>query len=910
MKNKFTYSIPFFILINLFLLVFSDSSLHSQENPELDSVKKSIAIPQAEKGILDLREWDFEKDGRVELNGEWEFYWMEFLDDFGNGKNKFGDKLPSENSEKQQSQKYYLVPSAWNGMELDIGQTIDQDGYATFRLKLLLPEIDSDRKIGFHIYDGQGSAYEMYFGDVLVAQNGRVGTKLEEEKPIYLPQYGELYLPDNREVVITVFISNFTHKNGGFQTPIKLGLYSSILRQKEILRSIEIFLSGVLLIIALYHFSLFFYRKKDKTALWFGVLCLAMLLRLIITGERLLVETFPEIPFSILLRMEYIGFYGLVPPFGLFLFNLFPEEFRKSILKLIVVYPLLNIAIVLLFPIKYFTITLPFFHIATILVMIYITYILIIAVRRKKEGAKLFLFGFSAYFLAAINDLVFYNLQGNTLYVLPLGLFVFIFAQAGALAHRIGEAFNSSEELSVKLEERVEERTQELDHALLEMEKAMYLTEVEKKKSELQKRAIQELNRLIKSLNEERNIETIMDKVHSYLNSNYNLQYYGLYGIDKDKKKLVSLATKIPEFVPENLQNKLRDTKIPIDQSKGAHKLAIKRKNPFYVEDSMNERWISKLTEEEIFIIHTNQARNMLMVPLLVNNEPVGFLNLTNSKSELKLSKYDIDQISILGENLAGIVLNSKLFSEVEEEKVKADKLLLNILPATIATELKETNQVKPQHILSASVLFTDFVGFTQISEKLSPEDLIQELDGCFSQFDEICKHNNLEKLKTIGDAYMCAGGLPLSNTTHPIDICLAALEFRSFMKQMGEIKRALNLTFWELRIGIHTGSVTAGVIGTNKFTYDIWGDSVNTASRMESSGEAGKINISGSTYELVKNLFLCEYRGKVQAKGKGEVDMYFLERILPEFSADEDGLVPKKDFFLSLQKPPVQGVV
>jgi class 3 adenylate cyclase len=175
-------------------------------------------------------------------------------------------------------------------------------------------------------------------------------------------------------------------------------------------------------------------------------------------------------------------------------------------------------------------------------------------------------------------------------------------------------------------------------------------------------------------------------------------------------------------------------------------------------------------------------------------------------------------------------------------------------------------------------------------------------LDGCFSQFDEICKHNNLEKLKTIGDAYMCAGGIPVSNSSHPVDICLAALEFRSFMIQMGDIKKALGLPFWELRMGIHTGPVTAGVIGTNKFTYDIWGDTVNTASRMESSGEAGKINISGSTYNLVKNLFQCNHRGKVQAKGKGEVDMYFLERIKSEFSADQDGLVPNQDFFQAIE--------
>lgn len=442
-------------------------------------------------------------------------------------------------------------------------------------------------------------------------------------------------------------------------------------------------------------------------------------------------------------------------------------------------------------------------------------------------------------------------------------------------------AYRQIEELKNGLEQKVVERT---------------------KKIEEQKKSIQDLNRLIKSLNEEMNIEVIMNKVYTYLNSNYHIQYYGLYGMDKAKEFLIPLATRIPDFVSTDHTEKLKRIKIPINQENGAHKLAIRRKNSFYfMNDSSNQKWMNKLTEEEVFIIETNRVKNMLMVPLLIGNEPVGFLNLTNSESELKLTKYDITQISILCENLSGIVLNSKLFAEVEEEKKKSDELLLNILPSKIAVELKEMNHVKPQYIDSASVLFTDFVGFTKISESLSPQDLIQELDGCFSQFDEICKHNNLEKLKTIGDAYMCAGGLPIPNTSHPIDICLAALEFRSFMLQMGEIKKGLDLPFWELRLGIHTGPVTAGVIGTEKFSYDIWGDTVNIASRMESSGEPGKINVSKATYLNVKDYFIFESRGKIRAKGKGSVDMYFLERIKPEYSHDADGLVPNQDFFLSL---------
>lgn len=180
----------------------------------------------------------------------------------------------------------------------------------------------------------------------------------------------------------------------------------------------------------------------------------------------------------------------------------------------------------------------------------------------------------------------------------------------------------------------------------------------------------------------------------------------------------------------------------------------------------------------------------------------------------------------------------------IENEREKSDKLLRNTLPDTIADELKNNGHVAPQLYTDATVLFTDFVGFTQIAEKMSPEELIRELDNCFSYFDQVAKRYKLEKLKTIGDSYMCAGGIPAANKTHALDCVLAALEIRAFMQQMKEIKAAQGLPYWELRIGIHSGPLVAGVIGESKFAYDVWGDTVNTASRMEAAGTAAEINI------------------------------------------------------------------
>jgi class 3 adenylate cyclase len=214
----------------------------------------------------------------------------------------------------------------------------------------------------------------------------------------------------------------------------------------------------------------------------------------------------------------------------------------------------------------------------------------------------------------------------------------------------------------------------------------------------------------------------------------------------------------------------------------------------------------------------------------------------------------------------------------IENEKDRSEKLLLNILPVETAEELKEKGTATPKQYDMVSVLFTDFKGFTNIAEKLTPQELVAELNRCFFEFDKIIDKHGLEKIKTIGDAYMCAGGIPVANTTNPVEIVRAGLEIKQFMEDLKKSREASGQDYWELRIGIHTGPVVAGVVGKNKFAYDIWGDAVNTASRMESSGIPGKVNISGTTFELVKDHFECIHRGKIQAKNKGEIDMYIVE--------------------------------
>jgi len=210
---------------------------------------------------------------------------------------------------------------------------------------------------------------------------------------------------------------------------------------------------------------------------------------------------------------------------------------------------------------------------------------------------------------------------------------------------------------------------------------------------------------------------------------------------------------------------------------------------------------------------------------------------------------------------------------ELQLEKQKSDDLLLNILPQEVAEELKETGKSKAQYFDEVSVLFTDFVNFTATSQHLGVEELLHELNVNFTAFDEIMDRNGLEKIKTIGDAYLAVCGLPAAHPDHALHTVKAALEILDFVeKRKSEVPYGL-----DIRIGIHSGSVAAGIIGVKKFAYDIWGDTVNTAARMEQNGAAGKINISEATYQLVKHQFNCSYRGKIAAKGKGEIDMYFV---------------------------------
>jgi class 3 adenylate cyclase len=217
----------------------------------------------------------------------------------------------------------------------------------------------------------------------------------------------------------------------------------------------------------------------------------------------------------------------------------------------------------------------------------------------------------------------------------------------------------------------------------------------------------------------------------------------------------------------------------------------------------------------------------------------------------------------------------------IAQEQARSDGLLLNILPKRIAEELKNQGKAQARRFDQVTVLFSDFVNFTHIAEQLSPEELVEELDKCFKAFDYIIKqYPDIEKIKTIGDAYMCVTGLS-ERKAMPYNQVQSALDMQSYLNEYKQLRIRQGKPFFEARIGLHTGPVVAGVVGDVKFAYDIWGDTVNLASRIESNSEPGRVNISQDTYNLIRYRFACNYRGRMPAKNKGELDMYFVEKSL-----------------------------
>ncbi len=416
------------------------------------------------------------------------------------------------------------------------------------------------------------------------------------------------------------------------------------------------------------------------------------------------------------------------------------------------------------------------------------------------------------------------------------------------------------------------------------------------------------------TLSGEINLEKLLSKVLNIAIENAGAQR-GVLLLEKNGELLIEAESGGQHEAPTVLQS------IPLERSDAVPATIVQ-----YVQRTLEDIVLGNASGEGRFMnspyVLQRQPKSVLCTPITKQGNLVGVLYLENNLSANAFTPARFRILNVLSAQAAISIENARLYTNLEdkveertralkqaknqaelsrqlaeEERARSDRLLLNVLPHAVAEELKQNGAVQPRLYDSVTTMFTDFKGFTSVAERMSPEELVRQLDGMFLQFDQVVERHGIEKLKTIGDAYMCAAGLPEPNATHVIDVCRAALEILAFMNQAAELHTQIGEDFWRLRIGIHTGPVMAGVIGKNKFAYDVWGDTVNVASRMESGGEAGRINVSQSVYEVARHFFVMEHRGQLAVKNRGELDMYFLCRIRPELSGDEEGFTPGEAF-------------
>lgn len=379
-------------------------------------------------------------------------------------------------------------------------------------------------------------------------------------------------------------------------------------------------------------------------------------------------------------------------------------------------------------------------------------------------------------------------------------------------------------------------------------------------------------------------LEKLLGRMMSVVVENAGAQY-GVLILQTDGVFSIKAALKM---LPDGSASFEMHNNMPISESNMVPKSIIN-----YVIHKGSELLLDDASESSQFSIDpyitANKSVSVLCTPIIYRGDLLGVLYLENNLTTGVFTSQRAQILSLLAGQIAVSLENVQVYeglentvkertSEIEIEKEKSDTLLLNILPNQTALELKKTGKAEPKYYSSASVMFIDFKNFTVISRKKGYKELVKQIDDYFQAFDKIIDEFNIEKIKTIGDAYMCVSGLPEIDALHAQNLILAALKIEAFVSERKKMSKGKD-DFFETRIGIHSGPVISGVVGSKKFAYDIWGDTVNVAARVEANGKPGEITISENTYQLVKDQFKCVHQGKVPAKNIGEIDIYYVQK-------------------------------
>jgi len=435
----------FFILLILLCSCESNTSIKKQ--------------PFAEKGILDLKNWDFKKDGVVYLNGNWEFYWNQLIQpkDFRDEKlfNKTG---------------YFKIPDKWNNHQVN-SKTLTGEGYATFRLTIYTDQ--SIDNIALKITD-MGTAYRLWVDGKILLSNGIVGKSRETMKPQYLPDIA-VFQSKTGIIQLVLQVSNFMHKKGGVWKPLEIGTIAEIKKKRERNLAFELFLFGSLLIMGCYHMGLFILRRKDQSSFYFGIVCILSSIRVISTGERFLIGIFPDFNWEVSQKLEYLTFYLAVPLFFMFLNVLFPEINKKLAQSMLGLGILFSVFTIFTYT-RIFSHLMIYYQIITAIFCLYVLLSLIRAIIHRRKGASWISMGVIILIASVFHDLLLVNELIHSIPLAPFGLFFFIFIQAFILSLRFSKAFSDLETMSQELsnyanhmEELVDQRTDELNQSYIEL---------------------------------------------------------------------------------------------------------------------------------------------------------------------------------------------------------------------------------------------------------------------------------------------------------------------------------------------------------------------------------------------------------------------------------------------------------
>ena len=437
-----------------------------------DQAQFTNDYPRAVKGVMDLRDWDFEQQGKIHLDGEWRFYWKDFV---------VSDSL--DIIERSDKARKAIIPSPWNHYQYDEG-FLPSHGYATYHLKIILNKNHPRLALKLPIF---GTAYELYINNKLIADNGKIGKSKSEVVPYSL---SKVYIFDSNSDYLELFIqvSNFHHKDGGFWDSIYLGTEAQISSLKDRLVAIDLLITGSLLIMAFYHFGLYLLRRKDLSALFFCIVGILIAIHTLITDEKYLLHLFPSLKWEFTFKIEYITIYLGFVFYILFAQSVYPKEFSKRVRKISQYVGITFFGLVLILPPTMFFQVHILGQITMFVVGTYLLYTLVMAIIRKREGARVFLFGFMIFFAAITNEFLHEATFLESRSFLSYGLLTFVFFQSFVLSVRYAKAFSKVEELSSTLERRVKERTAEISKQNLELE--------------IQKNQIYQKNQIIEKKNE------------------------------------------------------------------------------------------------------------------------------------------------------------------------------------------------------------------------------------------------------------------------------------------------------------------------------------------------------------------------------------------------------------------------